>query len=70
MFEKLRKWLKGEYVCIHCGKTWYSYCSFGFGTMICPECYRREKNVDKWLFPDMSYWLNRLIFEGKNTEMD
>jgi len=59
MFEKFKKFLRGEFVCIRCGKTWYAFSSFGFGKMICPDCYQGE---EKWLFPDMTYWLNRLLF--------
>ena len=44
--ERLRKWLHGEYMCVKCGKVWFSM-GFGTGTMICPECYDGEKD---WLF--------------------
>jgi len=64
MLEKFNRWLRGEFVCVKCGKTWYSFGSFGFGKMICPECYK-PTDLTEWLFPDMSYWLNRLIFRGK-----
>jgi len=64
MFDKFKRWLRGEFVCIKCGKTWYSFGSFGFGRMICPECYEGEQ---PWFFPDMSYWLNRLFFGGRRS---
>jgi len=64
MFDKFKRWLKGEFVCVKCGETWYSIGSFGFGKMICPKCYRGEA---EWLWPDMNYWLNRLLF-GKREK--
>jgi hypothetical protein len=58
-WQRFRRWLSGEFTCRKCGKTWYSYASFGFGEMICPDCYRGEQ---PWLFPDMNCWLNRLLY--------
>ena len=59
MFERFRRWLKGEFVCVKCGRKWYAEGTLGFGEIICPECYDGE---GEWFFPDRSYWLNRLIF--------
>ena len=58
MFDKLRKYLNGEFICIGCGKIYYSMGIFGFGECICPHCYSGEK---KFFFPDKSFWLNRRI---------
>jgi len=63
VFEKFKKFLRGEFVCVRCGKTWFSFGSFGFGKMICPECYNGEA---EWLFPDMSYCFNRWLFSGRS----
>ena len=48
MFDKLRSWLRGEYTCRKCGKTYFSL-SFGTGEMICPECYKGEQ---PFIFPE------------------
>jgi hypothetical protein len=39
--------------------------SLGFGEIICPECYNAE---EKFIFLDMSYWLNRIIVRNINRK--
>ena len=38
----LQRWLRGEYMCVRCGRTWYAP-HFGTGKIVCPECYRGEQ---------------------------
>ena len=56
--HQLKKWLNGSFVCRKCGKHVYLM-SFGYGETICPRCYEGE---DEFIFPDMTLWLNRLLF--------
>jgi len=55
--KKLDRWLHGRFICRKCGK---AYCinGFGFGEAICPDCYEGE---DKFLFYDVSFFLNRWL---------
>ena len=63
-FQKLKWFLEGRYVCRECGETWFSFVSFGFGEIICPECYGKHNPApEKWLFPDRTFWLNRVAFK-------
>lgn len=57
MFDKLRKWLRGEVICKRCGRTYNMMC-FGYGKCICSDCYEKEDN--EFIFLDQSYWLNRI----------
>ena len=57
MFERLRRWLGGSFICTKCGKN-YQIFSFGFGDGICPNCYDGEK---QFLFFDNSFSLNRVL---------
>ena len=57
MFEQIRKWLSGTFICIKCEKEYHIF-SFGFGLGICPDCYTNEKKI---IFIDNSYFLNRLV---------
>jgi len=52
----LHRWLKGSFVCKKCGREFFTMC-FGFGTSICPDCYRGEQ---PFMFFDNGYWLNRI----------
>lgn len=63
MFEKLKKWLSGTFVCTKCGNT-YQFYTLGFGTCICPKCYDGEK---KFIFFDESYWPNRWLIRKKGS---
>lgn len=69
MFDKFRKWLNGVFVCKDCGKTWIAPYSFGFGLIICPECYGKHNPhpIGEWFFPDLTYWLNRLLFKNRRV---
>lgn len=58
MFEKLHRWLKGDFTCKKCGAH-YRLMSFGYGEIICPNCYEGEK---QFIFLDIRYWLNRIIY--------
>ncbi|KXB08781.1 hypothetical protein AKJ59_00465 [candidate division MSBL1 archaeon SCGC-AAA385M02] len=65
LFQRLKAWLDGEYICINCGKKWYSF-SCGTGQMICPECYDGEQPWQR----DMNPWTGNynsspLKVEGK-----
>jgi len=57
MFERLRKWLSGTFICRMCGRS-INLMTFGYGECICPECYNGE---EKTVFFDTGYWLNRLL---------
>jgi hypothetical protein len=56
-FKKLRLWLSGCFECKHCGKN-YHIMTFGYGQIICPDCYNGEK---QFIFFDNTYWLNRIL---------
>ena len=47
----------GSFRCIKCEKIYYLQI-FGFGTCICPNCYRGET---KFISFDKSYILNRIL---------
>ena len=57
MFEKLKKWLSGVFICRVCGRLFYTM-HFGFGECICGNCYNDEL---PFIFPDRTYWLNRRL---------
>ena len=56
MFESFSRWLKGGFVCASCGREYHAM-SFGFGEIICPECYKGEED---FISLDKGYWLNRI----------
>lgn len=64
MFECLRKFLKGDFVCTKCGNE-SSSMTFGYGEMICPDCYRGEQT---FLFFDQSFVLNRVLDKMVNRK--
>jgi len=41
LYLALRKWLRGQFTCIKCGKIFYAFI-FGYGKAICPDCYQGE----------------------------
>jgi len=57
MFESFSRWLKGGFVCASCGREYHAM-SFGFGEIICPECYKGEED---FISLDKGYWLNRML---------
>jgi len=57
MFERLQRWLSGNFTCIKCGRKVHAL-TFGYGTTICPDCYEGEQ---PFIFLDEGYWLNRLL---------
>ena len=59
MPTNLFKWLNGSFTCKYCGKKFY-FLSFGFGSTICPDCYKGERSI---IFLNNAYWLNRLILK-------
>jgi len=64
MFEKFRRWLKGEFKCRKCGELQYHAGMFGFGECLCPNCH--GEHVFLWL--DGEYWLNRLVFSMTKSQ--
>ena len=64
VFNFINKWLRGQFICIKCQKI-YSINSFGYGTIICPNCYNGEK---EFLSFDESYWLNRILTRLPNLK--
>jgi hypothetical protein len=59
MPTNLIKWLNGSYTCKYCGRQFYVF-SFGFGSAICPDCYKGES---PFIFLNKEYWLNRLMLK-------
>ena len=57
MPKLLLRWLRGQFICRHCGQ-FFSIPSFGFGEIICPDCYSGEES---FVFFDNTYFLNRLL---------
>ena len=56
VYLALRRWMLGTFTCIRCGRN-FRLQSFGYGKVICPECYRREQ---PWIFFEDSI-MRRLI---------
>jgi len=44
VLQRIKAFFEGEAVCIRCGGLYYSEGSFGPLLVICPRCYRGEKN--------------------------
>ena len=40
--RNILRWLKSDFQCVRCGKTYHLY-NFGYGKVICPNCYKGEK---------------------------
>ena len=59
MPTKLFEWLNGTFTCKYCGKQFHVL-SFGFGSVICPDCYKGERS---FIFLNQAYWLNRLMLK-------
>lgn len=57
MFERLKKWLRGEFTCVNCNKLFHLG-TFGYGETICPDCYDAE--ID-FIFYDDNFILNRFM---------
>jgi hypothetical protein len=57
MYKKLHKWLSGSFKCHQCG-TEYNLPIFGFGEVICPDCYGGEEH---FIFFNSSFFLNRIM---------
>jgi len=57
MFERLKCWLKGTFVCTKCGGTFHLF-TFGYGTTVCSECYEGEQLIVNF---DDEFWLNRML---------
>jgi len=57
MFDNLKGWLNGEFICSKCGKRVFAF-HFGFGETICPGCYDGESPLVRL---DKSYILNRIL---------
>lgn len=57
MMRRLIRWLRSSWVCTRCGREFHMMC-FGYGTCVCPDCYRGEQPL---LFPDEAFLLNRLM---------
>ena len=57
MFERLSRWISGEFICLKCG-TKQHLMTFGYGDMTCPKCYSGEQ---PFYYFDDTYWLNRLM---------
>ena len=55
----LFEWFNGAFTCKYCGKQFYVL-SFGFGSVICPNCYNGERS---FIFLNQAYWLNRLMLK-------
>ena len=59
MPTNLFKWLYGVFTCKYCGKQFHVL-SFGFGSVICPDCYKGERS---FISLNQDYWLNRLMLK-------
>ena len=59
MLTNLFKWLNGSFKCKYCGKR-FNVFSFGFGSAICPDCYKGERS---FIYLNDTYWLNRLMLK-------
>ena len=59
MPTNLFEWLNGIFTCKYCGKQFHVL-SFGFGSIICPDCYKGERS---FIFLNDAYWLNHLMLK-------
>jgi len=64
MFQNFHRWLNGSFTCIKCGDS-YRGMTFGYGKMICPDCYSGE---DQFIIFDNRYWLNRVLHRLQKKE--
>jgi hypothetical protein len=64
MFKNFRQWIGGNFTCRRCGKAYHSM-SFGYGEIICPDCYQGE---NQFIFLDNSYWLNKFLSRMKRIK--
>lgn len=63
MFEKLRRWLNGVFICRKC-KREFHVIWMGYGEAICSDCYNGEIS---FIFYDNSFWLNRILSRLSTT---
>ena len=64
LLSDFSRWLRGSFTCVKCGRE-VQLLTFGYGSVICPDCYNGEGNS---LFLDDRFLLNRLLLRSLNKK--